>query len=349
MVRSISHDSLRSTNRNPIAISLNVIICAPPISERPRQRNHASPRRGLPISRQNQLRALNRKEIPEYMPAPEDLLEPNHIAGSGTCGSEDPLFRPATSIGISIIREPKAFHREPLRPSTASFGQRFMPEIVEVTEKEPSLKLSDNVAEQELQGCHSPKKNCSDSEAKSTTATDADVPSLDISQIRPEDHESYPLPIESDRWYRRPGWKSQRVVHFDAPLKTENFVHCGPRAGQVAPDRRMAEWRWDVDASARRWHWQRVCRLRPAAEIFSVAHLRSAQRDAAAWQQHPPASSPKRQPASQVAGESPRVRCKEPVGDERQRFEDAVSALLSMPSPAAEGSWRNRIRKSVKH
>ena len=147
-------------------------------------------------------------------------------------------------------------------------------------------------------------------------AEDPEVPPLNVSMVRSEDRDDYPLPVESDRWYRRPGWRSQRVAHFRTPLDTDNFL---PGTRRATADRGVAEWRWDADAAARRWQWRRVCRLRPAAEICGSA-----------------------QPARERRT-SPHA-AKDAVGEEerRRRVEEAVSLLLS--GPAEGGGWRQHVR-----
>ena len=187
------------------------------------------------------------------------------------------------------------------------------------------------------------------------------------------------LPSDSERWYRRPGWKSRRVKHFAAPLDPGFFVSAvgrrlhsqhlllTPAVAGGAPG-----WHWNADAAVRQpviAHRQRICTLFPAAEIFSQAHLRNVQRDEAEAARHPrpalrqPAADrapPYRSPplhtttpqSSEAFGSDAGSRGaatspvhKEAVGAERgAKVHEAVAALLRLPFATHHGSWRERVR-----
>ena len=331
-----SYDILRPERRNPSEISLNVMVSAPPMFERQRHsHNHFSVRRSLPQNPNSQHEIVNSFQVPEISVNQGNLIsfprakrfEEDDNATLQPDGSLSYIPRPATSIGITVqSRKASNVPTDPTRPSTSvSNYMAFDP-------SEKSQSSSNMVS-----GC--------------VAEAECEIPPLDISIVREEDHENYPLPVESDRWYRRSGWKSQRVSHFRTPLDPENFLQSSHlESRRSVANRRMAEWLWNVDLSARRWHWQRVCKLRPAAEIFSFAHLRSVQRDAEARRERPPTPVTQRRTERSETNEqywpSTQKMRKDPVGEEPRRVNVAVELLLQRSSITSEGSWRERVRAS---
>jgi hypothetical protein len=327
------------------------MVTAPPIFERSRE-PHLSPR-SLRTPRQRKPDSYSKPAIripSTRFAVANSLVDSDSFAVADTT---DEGIRPATSIGMAWRESIKGSHShgKQARPSTSdrcNSGANDFGELARTDEHEWQIVIRQlHDKDESVITSHREGKPIEG------TAEDVEIPLLNVSMVRSEDRDAYELPIESDRWYRRPGWRSQRVAHFRTPLDTDNFL---PGTRRATAERGVAEWRWDADAAGRKWQWRRVCRLRPAAEIFSVAHLRAMRRDDAAWEHHPlplprslqadsGAPSPQNGFGSQHG--CALHTAKAAVGEERRRrVEEAISLLLSGPVEARPpgGGWRAHVR-----